>query len=82
MKKKDSPTQFNKQKKKTANKLNNFAKYTSLPMQMMLIILAGVFAGIKLDKWTMWKFPLFTFVMSIAGIALAMYIAIKDFLKK
>jgi hypothetical protein len=82
MKKKDRPTQFNNQREKTTNKLSNFAKYTSLPMQMMIIILAGVFAGIKIDKWTMWKFPLFTFVLSISGIALAIYIAMKDFLKK
>jgi uncharacterized membrane protein YjjP (DUF1212 family) len=82
MKKSPKQPQFHNQKKKTLNNLNNFAKYSSLPMQMMIIILAGVFAGIKLDKWLVWKFPLFTFILSILGITIAIYIAVKDFLKK
>jgi len=49
---------------------------------MIIIILAGVFAGIKLDKWLLWKFPFFTFIFSILGVAVAIYIAVKDFLKK
>jgi hypothetical protein len=49
---------------------------------MMIIILAGVFAGIKLDKWILLKFPVFTFTFSILSIAVAIYIAVKDFLKK
>jgi hypothetical protein len=49
---------------------------------MIFIVMAGVFAGIYLDKWTGWKFPLFKLLLSIAGVVLAIYYAIKDFLKK
>jgi F0F1-type ATP synthase assembly protein I len=49
---------------------------------MIAIVLAGVFGGIKLDEWLEWKFPLFTILLSILGIFVAIYFAIKDFLKK
>jgi len=71
--------------KKTKNKLpsslNTYAKYSSLAFQMMFIILAGVFGGMELDKWLGWKFPVFTLVLSVLGVILAIYYAIKDFLK-
>jgi len=51
-------------------------------MQMMFIILAGVFAGFRLDKWLAWRFPVFTFILTILAIIIAIYTAIKDFLKK
>ncbi len=82
MKKKDNQIQFSSKKKRKLNNLNNYAKYSSLSMQMAIIVLAGAFGGIKLDKWMNWKFPLFTLVLSIISVALAIYIAVKDFLKK
>ena len=67
---------------KTKSTLSNFAKYSSLSFQMIAIVLAGVFGGIKLDEWLQWKFPLFTILLSIIGIFASIYFAIKDFLKK
>jgi F0F1-type ATP synthase assembly protein I len=49
---------------------------------MIIIVLAGVFAGIKIDKYLAWKFPLFTLILSLISVCFAIYIAIKDFLKK
>jgi hypothetical protein len=49
---------------------------------MMIIVLAGAYGGIRLDRWISIKFPLFTLLFSILGVAIAIYIAIKDFLKK
>jgi hypothetical protein len=49
---------------------------------MIVIVLAGAFGGIGLDRWIRWGFPLFTFLLSILGVAIAIYVAIKDFLKK
>jgi hypothetical protein len=51
-------------------------------MQMGIIVLAGAFGGIKLDKLLELKIPVFTLLLSILGVVLAIYIAIKDFLKK
>jgi len=70
-----------KNKSKFSGSLNTYAKYSSLAFQMMFIILAGVFGGVELDKWLGWKFPVFTVAFSILAVILAIYYAIKDFLK-
>jgi F0F1-type ATP synthase assembly protein I len=49
---------------------------------MAAIILIGVFGGLKLDRWTGWKFPLFTVVFSLLSVFAAIYVAVKDFIKK
>ncbi len=61
--------------------LNSYAKYSSIAFQMLLIILAGVYAGIKLDAWLKIKFPIFTLILSLGAVALSIYYVIKDFLK-
>lgn len=67
------------QKKKS---LDNYAKYSSLGLQMLVIILAGTWGGTRLDRLTQWKFPIFTLVLSLAAVVLAIYTAVKDFIKK
>lgn len=62
--------------------LNAYARYSSLAFQMMAIMLLFVFAGFKLDEWADLKFPLFKLVLSLAGVVLAIYYAIKDFIQK
>jgi hypothetical protein len=47
---------------------------------MIVIILAGVFGGIKLDQIVNMEFPLFTLVLSTLSVALAIYYSIKDFI--
>jgi len=49
---------------------------------MLAIILLGVYGGYKLDKLIHIRFPVFTLVFSMLSVALAIYYAIKDFLKK
>lgn len=67
-----------KQKKKY---LDNYARYSSIAFQMMLIIVAGVWGGVKMDEWLSWKFPVFTILLSFISVSLAIYTAVKDFLK-
>jgi hypothetical protein len=62
--------------------LNNYAKYSSMGLQMGAIITAGVLGGIQLDKWLQLKFPIFTLVLTLLSVFLAMYYFIKDILKK
>jgi hypothetical protein len=51
--------------------------------QMAATIGLGVFGGIKLDEWLgLKKFPVFTIVLSLASVFIAIYLVIKDFLKK
>jgi hypothetical protein len=48
---------------------------------MLTIILIGVFGGIKLDDWLELKFPVFTILLSIVSVILAIYYSIKDFIR-
>jgi len=48
---------------------------------MIGIIVLTAFGGVKLDKLTGWKTPVFTIVLSLLGVFAAIYFAIKDFLK-
>ncbi|MCF8303836.1 MAG: AtpZ/AtpI family protein [Bacteroidales bacterium] len=61
--------------------LENYAKYSSLAIQMLAMILIGVYGGFKLDEWINTGFPVFTVLLSIVSVAGAVYYAIKDFIK-
>jgi F0F1-type ATP synthase assembly protein I len=69
------------QKIKPLKSLNNYARYSGLAFEMIFIILAGVFGGIKLDEVLNTK-PYLTALLSLAGVTLAVFFAIKDFLRK
>jgi F0F1-type ATP synthase assembly protein I len=64
------------------NDLSDFARYSNMGIQMLAIILIGVYAGFKLDEWLHMKFKLFTILFTIFSVFIAMYHAIKDLLKK
>ncbi|MCB0806904.1 MAG: AtpZ/AtpI family protein [Bacteroidales bacterium] len=49
---------------------------------MMVIIFLGIWGGIKLDDWIVTGFPLFTVLMALLSVSAAIYIVIKDLLKK
>ncbi|MEN8119339.1 MAG: AtpZ/AtpI family protein [Bacteroidota bacterium] len=82
MKNKESKVSQKKQKPKTKAPLNNWVKYSSLSIQMVITILVGFFGGLKLDEFLQWRFPIFTVVLSLLAIFAALWFAIKDFLKK
>lgn len=67
---------------KPNNRLKDYAKYSSLAFQMMSIIVIGTFVGLKIDQNTSFKFPLFTILFSLGSVFTAIYLGIKDFLKK
>ena len=77
------PDQKNLKKKfQKKENLNNYARYSGIAFQMILIILAGLFLGIKMDKWFHTNDPVFTAVLSVLGVVLATYTVIKDVLRK
>jgi hypothetical protein len=47
---------------------------------MIAIIVLGTFGGLKLDSWLELSFPVFTLVLSVLSVVLAVYYAIKDFI--
>ncbi|WP_421921103.1 AtpZ/AtpI family protein [Marinifilum sp.] len=76
MKRKSNPKE-NKKKKQ----LSSAIKYSGLAFQMIVVILLVLYAGIKLDEYLQKEFPLFTFIGAILGVFLALYFAVKDFIK-
>jgi hypothetical protein len=52
-----------------------------MAVQMMAIILVGVFGGLKLDQLLQWEFPVFTVVLTILSVVLSIYYAIKDLIR-
>jgi ATP synthase protein I len=66
------------------NKKNNnlawrkYAEITGIIIEMILIIGGFVYGGIWLDEQKFIDFPLFTIVLSLSGVAIAMYILIKQ----
>ena len=67
--------------KKRKKYLDSYARYSSIGFQMLVIILLGVLAGIKLDQWLHLKAPVFTVIMSVLSVILAIYYAVKDFIR-
>ena len=64
---------------KKDNPLHNYAYYSSIGIEMGVIIALGVFGGVQLDKWLNLK-PLFTIVLSLASVGIAIYVMIKPVL--
>ncbi len=69
------------EKRKHKSPLKSYAVYSSLGMQMAVIILAGAFGGRELDKWLAWRFPVFTVVLTLLSIALSILYGIREFFK-
>lgn len=68
-------------KSKGNNELSNFAKYSGIAFQMIGIILVTTWGGLKLDKLTGLKTPVFTIILSLFGVFAAIYLAIRDFIR-
>lgn len=71
-----------KQPKKRKKLLDSYARYSSIGFQMLVIILLGVFGGIKLDQWLHMKGPVFTVVLSVASVILAIYTVTRDLIRE
>jgi hypothetical protein len=63
------------------DQINNYAKYSALAFQMAVIIGLGTFGGYKLDQLLGLNFKIFTIVLSLLSVVMAIYFAVKDFLK-
>ena len=67
--------------KKKKNQPKNFMKYSSMATQMIIIIGGTTWGGFKLDAhWH--TLPVFTVILSLSGVGLAIYFSIKDFIKQ
>lgn len=60
--------------------MNQYIKYTQIGFQMAIIITLGAFGGKKLDEYYQLSTPIFTIILSLLSIAVALYLALKDFI--
>lgn len=61
--------------------LNNYARYSSIAIQMVVIIILGVFGGYRLDMWLNTA-PILTVILSLLSVVIAIYLVTKDLIKK
>lgn len=57
---------------------NAFLRFTSMTIQMAVIILIGVFGGLQLDEHFEMQNPVFTLGLSLLSVGAALYLVIKD----
>ncbi|MDQ3073171.1 MAG: AtpZ/AtpI family protein [Bacteroidota bacterium] len=62
-------------------KAQSYSHYSSAGIQIIAIILVGVIAGVLLDKHFETEKPVYTIVLSILMIIVALYQFIRQFLK-
>lgn len=74
--------QPNSPKKNQPDSRSAYMRYASMGTQMLVIIGLGVFGGYKLDKWLEWKVPVFTLVLSLLSVFVAIYLTVKDLIRK
>lgn len=67
--------------KETSKQMAKYARYSGLAFQMIAVVLIVLYGGIKLDEYLEFEFPLFTILGAIIGVVLAIYYAVKDFLR-
>lgn len=60
----------------------SYVKYSGLGFQSGIIIAVFTYGGYKVDEWLNTSFPIFLAIGLLLGIALGIYLMIKDFIKK
>ena len=73
------PKKNNQESKKS---LKSYARYSSIAFQMAAIIFIGTFGGYKLDVYFGIESHVLTVILTIISVILAIYVVIKDLLKK
>ena len=68
------------EKNNKENPLIFYAKYSSLALQMGVIIVAGAFGGREIDKLVDWNFPVFTLLLTILSVIGAVFYGIREIL--
>ncbi len=68
-------------KKEKENMLKFYAKYSTLGLQMVIIILAGAFGGRELDNWLEFDFPVFTVSLTILAVVISVVYGTRELFK-
>ncbi len=62
---------------KGGNGLEAYSRYSTIAIQMVVIIVITSLGGVKLDKWIGTEL-VFTVILSLLGVAAAMWLVIKE----
>jgi len=76
------PLKSKKNKDDFKNSLKNYAKYSGIAFQMAAVIFLGTWGGYKLDAFFKFESHILTLILSLLSVILAIYVAVKDFIKK
>jgi F0F1-type ATP synthase assembly protein I len=64
-------------KKETNNGLSGYSRYSTIAIQMVVIIVITTLGGVRLDRWAGTE-PVLTVILSLLGVAAAMWLVIKE----
>jgi F0F1-type ATP synthase assembly protein I len=70
-----------KQRSRDEPPLKTYSRYSAIAVQMVVIILVSVWGGRKLDELAGTESPVFTAILSLLGVIVAIYTSIKDLIK-
>lgn len=82
MQEEDLKPKKNKPSFKYKQSLKDYAKYSGIAFKMGIIIFLGAYGGLKLDEYFGFQKHILTMIITMLSVVLAMYIVIKDVLKK
>jgi len=68
--------------KKYDSSLKFYAKYSSLGLQMIVIIVGAAFGGREIDKYVDWEFPVFTVSLTILSVIVAVIYGMRGLFKE
>ncbi|NQY10889.1 MAG: AtpZ/AtpI family protein [Flavobacteriales bacterium] len=70
------------EKSEKSGKPNSYLRFSGMAFQMFGTIMVGAYGGMKLDEYLESESNVYTAILSILSIFVAMYLVIKDVLKK
>lgn len=71
-----------KTEKQNDDGLKSYARYSGIAVQMIVIITIMTYAGVWLDNRREAETPVFTLILSLLGVFIALYTSLKDFIGK
>jgi F0F1-type ATP synthase assembly protein I len=81
MEEQSSPKGKRDSNKEPETPFKSYTKYSGIAVQMIAIILVSVWGGRKLDELAGTEVPVFTAVISLLGVVVAIYTSIKDLIR-
>lgn len=66
---------------KRTEKSNDVIRYISIGIQWSIMLLLAIWGGLKIDKKTGWKFPVFTVLLPLLALLFSLWKIIQEFSK-